>query len=231
MKLSIIVPVYNEEKTIKNILDKLSKVDLGGWSREVVIVEDKSTDKTREILQQYKKSPAIKIIYHSQNQGKTGGIKTAQKGVTGDYVIIQDADLEYDPADIQKLLTIAEKNPQAVVYGSRFKNQSADTILGHRVGNQFLTILTNFLFNCHLTDMQTCYKLIPTKIFKEIEIETNRFGFEPEITSKLLNNKIQIIEEPISYKNRTFSEGKKLNWWKDGWITVGVLLRYRFQMQ
>lgn len=229
MKLSILVPVYNEEKTIAQVLSALGSLDISPWEKEIIVINDCSTDKTTPILKHFSSS-LVKIVTHRHNQGKTAAIKTGLNRASGDYVIIQDADLEYNPEDILRLLAEAKKFPGQVVYGSRFKiNQDKDTIFGHKAGNFGVTLLTNLLFGAKLTDMETCYKLIPRSAFKRITIETNRFGFEPEVTAKLLLGHYQIREVPISYVKRGFSEGKKLHWWRDGWATVKILLTYRLK--
>jgi glycosyltransferase involved in cell wall biosynthesis len=226
VKLSIIVPVYNEGKTVKKILQLLLEVDLGIKDREIIVVNDCSTDNTAEVLKQFKKTREIKILTHQKNCGKTAGIKTGLAAATGDYVIIQDADLEYNPADIKKLIGLAVAHSGAAVYGSRFLGNTGD-VWWHRLGNQLMTLMTNWLYGCHLTDMQTCYKLIPRAKLNEITITTTRFAFEPEVTSKLARLGVKIIEEPISYAKRGYAEGKKIGW-TDLVATIVTLIKFRF---
>lgn len=229
MKLSIIIPVYNEEKTIENLLQKVSNVRLPGKiKKEIIIVDDGSTDKTRKILSKFQS------LRHDRNQGKGAAIRTGLKRVTGDYVVIQDADLEYDPKDFSKLLQpILEKNAK-VVYGTRLMNyplklmgRSKTVLPSHLLANKFLTMLTNLLYGSNLTDMETCYKLIKIDVLKNINFRSNGFDFEPEITAKILKKNIQIFEVPIIVKPRTYKEGKKINW-VDGIMAVWTLIKYRF---
>lgn len=226
MKLSIIVPVYNEGKTVKKILELLLEVNLGVKEREIIVVNDGSTDNTALALKQFQKTPEIKIITHQKNYGKTAGIKTGLDAATGDYIIIQDADLEYNPAEISKLIKLAIANPGAAVYGSRFLADASD-VWWHRAGNEILTKITNILYGCRLTDMETCYKLVPKSYFSRLKITTTRFAFEPEVTSKLIRMGAKILEVPISYKKRGYNEGKKIGW-KDAIATVLTLIKFRF---
>ena len=226
MKLSILVPVYNEEKTLSKILDSLTSLQLGKWGKEIVVIDDASTDRTATVLEKYKDS--VIALIHPINRGKTEAIKTGIKRATGNYIIIQDADSEYDPKDIPLLLRAAEANSVSAIFGSRFSGKHVDTIFGHKAGNKFLTFLTNLLYDGHISDMETCYKLIPVEFLKGVVIETDRFGFEPEITAKLLRCRKKIVEVPISYSKRTVTEGKSIRWWRDGWATVAVLFKYRF---
>jgi len=228
MKLTIVIPVYNEQKTVEKVLDTLLKLEISGWTKEIIVIDDCSTDQTGEKLKKYSKNRQLTLINHSQNLGKGRAIKTGIEKASGDYIIIQDADLEYDPQDINKLINLAKNNPKAAIYGSRFKGKHEDTIFGHKSGNLFLTALTNILYGSNLSDMETCYKLIPGKFFDSIKIDSQRFNFEPEITAKLLKKKIKIIETPISYHKRGFSEGKKIKWFRDGWAAVFTLVKYRF---
>ncbi len=227
MKLSIIVPVFNEEKTISRVLDTLLSVELGDWQKEIVVVNDCSTDKTGLALKKYRRRSNLKILSHEKNQGKGAAIRTGLREATGDYCIIQDADLEYNPSDINILLAAAIQNPNTPIYGSRFKGKHEDTVFGHKTANLFLTYLTNFLYGSTLSDMETCYKLIPKAAFKTIKLECSRFDFEPEITAKLLIKGYQILEVPISFKKRGFSEGKKIRF-QDGLIAIFTLFKYRF---
>lgn len=226
MKLSIIVPVYNEEKTIAVILEKLHKLDLGEWQKEIVVVDDHSTDQTKNIVSQFAKK-GVRVVSHRKNAGKGAAIRTGLSRIRGDFVIIQDADLEYNPNDILSLLVTAKNNPGYVIYGSRFRGRHEDTVFGHKAGNLLLTAITNLLFSSSISDMETCYKLIPTKYLRRLKIESSRFNFEPEITAKLLKLNVGILEVPINYKKRGFSEGKKINWFRDGLAAIWTLFRYR----
>lgn len=226
MKISIIVPAYNEEKTVTKVLERLVAFKVTGWEKEVIVVNDSSTDRTLENIQAFSKKEKVVILEHTLNQGKGAAIQTGLAAATGDYVIIQDADLEYDPNDITKLLAVAKANPKTAIYGSRFSGASGD-VWWHRIGNWILTITTNVLFGCQLTDMETCYKLIPRDFFRKIKIVSKRFDFEPEITSKLIRMGAKIIEVPITYQKRGYDEGKKIGW-KDAVMTIVTLLKFRF---
>lgn len=225
MKLSVIVPVYNEVKTLGNVLEKVRAVNV---EKEIILVDDGSTDGSRELLEKWQtEDPSLKIIFHSHNQGKGAALRTGFKEAAGDYVIVQDADLEYDPQDYSKLLQPVLEGKAAVVYGSRFKGAYKDFMALHFWGNKLLTLFTNLLYGVGLTDMETCYKLIPADLIKSIKIKSNRFNFEPEITAKILKKGYKIFEVPISYAGRGFSEGKKITW-KDGAVAFWYLLKYRF---
>ena len=231
-KISIIVPAFNEESTISIIADKLLNLYLvNNIKKEIIIVNDCSTDNTEHLIQNIIKSnPAaeIKYIKHEKNAGKGAAIHSGIKNATGDYLIIQDADLEYDPSEMNKLLKPVLEGYADVVYGSRFIGGSPHRILffWHTIGNKFLTFLSNFFTNLNLTDMETCYKLFKTSIIKTISLQEKRFGFEPEITSKIAKIKgIRIYEVGISYYGRTYLEGKKINW-KDGVKAIYCIIRY-----
>jgi len=231
-KLSILIPAYNEGPTIHLILNKVKKVHLvGNLEKEIIIVNDCSSDNTEHLIQNIIKSnPTAEIIYikHEKNLGKGAAIHSGIKNATGDYLIIQDADLEYDPSEINKLLKPVLDGYADVVYGSRFIGGAPHRILffWHTIGNKFLTFLSNFFTNLNLTDMETCYKLFKTSIIKTISLQEKRFGFEPEITSKIAKIKgIRIYEVGISYYGRTYLEGKKINW-KDGFKAIYCIIRY-----
>jgi len=231
-KISIIVPAYNEASTISNILDKLINLSLiNHINKEIIIVNDCSTDNTATIAENIisaHPSSEIYFISHEKNLGKGAAIHTGIKKATGDYLIIQDADLEYDPNEFNILLKPVIDGHADVVYGSRFLGGSAHRILffWHTIGNKFLTFLSNLFTNLNLTDMETCYKLFKTDIIKGIKLNEKRFGFEPEITSKISKIKnIRIYEVGISYYGRTYAEGKKINW-KDGFRAIYCIIRY-----
>lgn len=226
MRLSILMPVYNEKATLGRIIDRLKTLPI---DKELIIVDDCSTDGSREILKsQYKNQPGISVIFHKDNMGKGAAVRTALKEAAGDYAIIQDADLEYNPEDYLLLLDAAVREKIGVVYGSRFLKTWRVTSFCHFLVNRFLTIVTNILYRCNLTDMETCYKLINTEVFRGLDIESRRFEIEPEITAKLLKKGYDIIEVPISYKGRSYHEGKKITW-RDGFVTLWTLLKYRFK--
>ena len=224
-KLSIVIPCYNEEKTIQEIVDLVEKVN--GVEKEIIIVDDGSKDSSREILSRMaKEKPHLKIILKPQNSGKGATVREGYKHTTGDYVIVQDADLEYDPQDYKKLLAEMEKGGQ-VVYGSRFSGDYQDMTSLHYFGNRFLTVLTNLLYGTHLTDMETCYKLLPGDFVRSLKLKSDRFDFEPEITSRILKSGAKIVEVPISYRGRSWKEGKKITW-RDGVHAVKTLIKFRF---
>lgn len=226
--LSIIIPVYNEKKTIGEILRRVMAVKIAGVGKEIVVVDDRSTDGTRKILKKIAKSfPAIKIIYHQENQGKGAAVRTGFGRATGDYIIIQDADLEYDPQDIPRLLKPIQEGKAQVVYGSRFTGEHRNMLFWHMVGNKFLSFLANMFYNTTLSDMEAGYKLFSRESLERISLRENGFGFDPEVTAKILKKGVKIYEVPISYAGREFSEGKKINW-KDGFKILWVLIKYRF---
>ena len=234
MKLSIVIPVYNEEKTIEKVLEELALVKFTGIAKEIIVVDDCSSDKTFQIVSEYK-GKKIKFIRHISNMGKGSAVRTGFGMATGDYVLIQDADLEYHPSDIVKLLQPLKENNNTVAYGTRLKrlpNLSRDErtlrFFIHYVGNKFLSLLTSILYGVWITDMETGYKLFPFSAIKKIQIKARSFDFEPEITAKLLKNKYKIIEVPISTNPRGYEEGKKLNTIRDGLIALWVLIKYRF---
>lgn len=221
LTLSVIVPVYNEEKTVALVLKRLL---LQPSVSEIIVVNDGSSDKS---AQQIKKITHKKITYLSKaNGGKGSAIQYGLKHATGEYVLIQDADLEYDPDDIPSLLEPIKKQKAEVVYGSRFLGPHLNLLFWHRVGNSLLNFLVNILYNTTLSDMETCYKVMPTKLLKSLTIQSNNFDIEPEITCKLLRKGIRIYEVPISYVGRDFTAGKKITW-KDGISAFRVVLALR----
>ena len=207
MRLSIIIPVFNERATIGELLRRVATVDL---DKEVVVVDDGSTDGTRDALGQF--ADGATVVLHDVNRGKGAAIRTGLKHVTGDCVLLQDADLEYDPDDYHLLLDVMKESGADAVYGSRFAAGRPEMTLRHRVGNRLLTGITNVLYGAALTDMETCYKLIRRRVFADLDVASNRFDIEPEITAKLLRRGIAIHEVPIRYAGRSFAEGKKISW-------------------
>lgn len=226
MKLSVIIPVFNERNTIQEVLRRVRQVDLGEVDREIVVVDDGSTDGTRDILSMEGDS-TTRVVYHERNQGKGAALSTGIKLVTGDLVIFQDADLEYDPEDYRRLLDPVLKGKAEVVYGSRFTGERRNMLFWHFLGNRFLSFLTNLLYNTTLSDMETCYKLFKREIISDIEIKSHRFDVEPEVTAKILKKKIRIYEVPISYAGRELEEGKKITW-RDGLPALWALIKFRF---
>lgn len=222
MKLSVIIPAYNEANTITQVLKSLAKVPL---VHEVVVIDDGSTDDTVKQVKHFK--GLVVLVQHESNQGKGKAIQSGLAKVSGDYVLIQDADLEYDPTDIPALVKPIQQNKAEVVYGSRFTGPRRNMFFWHMLGNRFLSLLVNVLYNTTLSDMETGYKLLPTNIMRSLQLQENDFGIEPEITCKLLNRGHFIYETPISYTGRTFAEGKKITW-KDGFKAVFVIIKYRF---
>jgi len=226
MKISVLIPVYNEVHTIKNLVKAVEAVSV---EKEIILVDDCSTDGTRQLLSKsYGDGRGdIKIIYHDKNLGKGSAVKTALKVAKGCYAVIQDGDLEYDPQDYIRLLDEAERTEADVVYGSRFLTTWRSTSFPHFLVNKFLTVITNILYGSNLTDMETCYKMIRTDLFKRLNLESERFEIEPEITAKLLKRGYKITEVPVSYKGRSYHEGKKITW-QDGLATLWALVRFRY---
>jgi glycosyltransferase involved in cell wall biosynthesis len=224
-KLSVIVPVFNERNTVAEIVRRMRAVDLP-IDREIVIVDDGSDDGTRAVLTQLGDS-TVRVVLHPQNRGKGSAVRTGLEHVTGDLVIVQDADLEYDPDDWPKLLAPVLKGRATVVYGSRFTGERRNMLFLHWVGNRFLSLVTNVLYNTTLSDMETCYKLFDRRVLDGIELHAERFEVEPELTAKVLRRGIRIYEVPISYSGREFHEGKKITW-RDGFVALWTLVKYRF---
>jgi glycosyltransferase involved in cell wall biosynthesis len=234
VKLSVLVPVYNEERTLEEVVRRVCAVPL---PKEIILVDDGSKDGSREILTKLKdrneraNDPLnqIKVFFQPENQGKGAAIKTAISHVTGDIVIVQDADLEYDPKDYPSLLEPIQDGSADVVYGTRFAGGGAHRVLffWHSLGNRALTLLSNMLTNLNLSDMEVGYKVFRAEVLKGIELKSNRFGFEPEITVKLAKKRCRFYEVPISYHGRTYEEGKKITW-KDGIAALYYMIRFRF---
>jgi glycosyltransferase involved in cell wall biosynthesis len=225
MRLSIVIPCYNEESTIRTIVDAVRASPYA--SKEIIIVDDCSRDNTRAILKSEIEPLVDKILYHEVNQGKGAALRTGIQSATGDIVIIQDADLEYDPNEYSLLVEPILQNKADVVFGSRFMGGHPHRVLyfWHRLGNGFLTFLSNMFTNLDLTDMETCYKVFRREIIQGITIEENRFGFEPEITAKIAKTRCRIYEVGISYYGRTYEEGKKIGW-KDGFRALYCIVKY-----
>jgi glycosyltransferase involved in cell wall biosynthesis len=225
-KLSVIVPVYDERNTVVEILRRMRAVELP-VDLEIVVVDDGSTDGTRDVLRQLADS-TVRVISHDVNRGKGAAIRTGLEHVTGDLVLVQDADLEYDPEDWPKLITPILRGKARVVYGSRFTGERRNMLFLHWVGNRFLSLVTNVLYNTTLSDMETCYKLFDRSLLDGITLRAQRFEFEPEVTAKILRRGIRIYEVPISYTGREFDEGKKITW-RDGFVALWTLVKYRFK--
>jgi len=227
-KLSVVVPVYNERNTLVEVLRRMRAVELpDGVEREIIVVDDGSTDGTRDVLRQLGDS-TVRIVMHDTNRGKGAALRTAFAHATGEYVLVQDADLEYDPEDWPKLLNPVLRGRARVVYGSRFTGERRNMLLLHWIGNRFLSMTTNVLFNTTLSDMETCYKLIDRNLINEMNLQSNRFDIEAEMSAKILKRGVRIYEVPISYSGREFDEGKKITW-RDGISALYTLIKYRFR--
>ena len=222
-KLTVVIPVYNEKNSLLEIIRRVQAVPI---EKEIILVDDFSTDGTRDVLRDLERHE-FKVLYHEKNQGKGAALRTGFQRATGEFVIVQDADLEYDPNDYSKLLQPVLDGRADVVYGSRFSGQRKNMTSLHTLGNLFLTGVTNLFYRTSITDMETCYKLFRRETIQGIRIEGNRFNFEPEVTAKLLKRGLRIVEVPISYSGRSASEGKKITW-RDGFSAVWTLIKYRF---
>jgi glycosyltransferase involved in cell wall biosynthesis len=237
MKLSVVVPSYNEERTIMDVIDAVSRVDLASplgvkVEVEIIVVDDGSTDGTRRLLESCTSRPDVRVILHERNQGKGAAVRTGFGAVTGDVVIIQDADMEYDPSEFPRLLEPIVNGHADVVYGSRLSGGRPQRVylFWHLVGNRMLTLLTNILFNSTLTDMETGYKVFKREVVDGFRLRESDFRIEPEMTAQVLKNtKLRVYEMPISYYGRTYDEGKKITW-KDGFGAVATLLRCRLNL-
>ncbi|MGN0247849.1 MAG: glycosyltransferase family 2 protein [Lachnospiraceae bacterium] len=221
--LSVIIPCYNERENIIKILDKIDECPIS--NKEIIVIDDCSTDGTKDVLETKVKNRVSQLIYHEQNGGKGAALKTGFAHATGDIVIIQDADLEYDPMDYPQVILPIVEGKAKVVYGSRFLHSKAKGYLANRMANKFLTFLSNVFTHQKLTDMETCYKAFRRDVIQKVDIEEKRFGFEPEITAKISDMRIRIAEVPISYYPRTSQEGKKIGF-KDGLRAIYCILKY-----
>ncbi len=225
--LSVVMPVYNEVATVTKIIDKVLGIDM---VKELIVVDDCSTDGTRELLKRGGFDPRVKVFYHEKNAGKGAALRTAFKEASGDVVVVQDADLEYDPAEFKDMIKPITDGVADVVYGSRLTGGKPQRVhlFWHKMGNSFLSFVTNFLYNSTLSDMETCYKMFTKKVLTGISIRSNDFSVEPEITAKILKNKsLRVYEVPISYYGRSYAEGKKITW-RHGIGALWTLLKYRF---
>jgi len=226
MKLTVVIPVYNEVDTLLHLIDRVQEVAL---DKEIVLVDDCSTDGTRDLLRKTTFPGNVRVLYHERNQGKGAALRTGFTAAAGDVVIIQDADLEYDPQEYPKLLKPIVEGRADVVFGSRFAGGETHRVLyfWHFMGNKFLTLCSNAFTNLNLTDMETCYKVFRRDVLKKITVEENRFGFEPEITAKIAKMRLRIYEVGISYDGRTYEEGKKIGW-KDGVRALWCIVKYNW---
>ena len=243
LKLSIIIPVYNETSTLREIVRRVNSVHVdvptgfGPYShlgetirveKEIIAVDDGSTDGSREILEEEAQQGHLRAFFHERNAGKGAAVRTGFEQATGNFVVIQDADLEYDPREYRLLLQPILEGRAKVVYGSRFRGGPTKTMFFHHMlGNRFLTLVTNILYDTILTDMETCYKCFQTEIIHDMRIRSRSFDFEPEVTAKILKRGYRIYEVPISYTGREFEEGKKISW-RDGFAAIWTLIKYRF---
>ena len=225
MKISIVIPIYNEQETLETLIAKVNAVD---YHKEIILIDDFSTDGTRAILEGYENKENFIVLYHKRNQGKGAALRTGFSNVSGDIIIIQDADLEYNPSDYGVLLEPILDGRADVVYGSRFLGGPHRVLFfWHYVGNLFLTTFSNMLTNVNLTDMETGYKVFTKEVKEKLTFKCDRFGFEPEFTAKVAKNNFRIYEVPISYSGRDYSEGKKITW-KDGVAAIWYIFKFRF---
>ena len=225
LKLSIVIPVYNERDTLRTLISKVEAVD---YAKEIILIDDYSIDGTRDVLKEYEGKDNFQVIYHKRNQGKGAALRTGFSKVQGDIIIIQDADLEYNPTDYGTLLEPILDGRADVVYGSRFQGGTHRVLFfWHYLGNKFLTTLSNMFTNLNLTDMETGYKVFTKTVNDTLTFKCDRFGFEPEFTAKVAKNKFRIYEVPISYSGRDYSEGKKITW-KDGFAAIWYICKFRF---
>jgi glycosyltransferase involved in cell wall biosynthesis len=227
MRLSIVMPVYNEHDTLREILGQVRAVELPGVEKEILVVDDGSTDGSREVLAEEARGGDLRVFHHEQNRGKGAAVRTAIEQATGDLILIQDGDLEYDPRDYPRLIQPIAEGRVTVVYGSRFLGPRKAMLFWHMLGNKLLTLTTNILYNTILSDMETCYKCFRADVIKGIPLRSRRFEFEPEVTAKVLKRGHRIFEVPISYYGREYYEGKKIGW-RDAPIAFWTLIKYRF---
>jgi glycosyltransferase involved in cell wall biosynthesis len=227
MKLSIVMPVYNECDTVREILSQVRAVEMPGVEKEILVVDDGSTDGSREILAEEAAAGDLLVFHHDHNRGKGAAVRTAIEQATGDLILIQDADLEYDPRDYPTLIRPIVEGRVTVVYGSRFLGPRKAMLFWHMLGNKLLTLTTNILYNAILSDMETCYKCFRADVIKDIPLRSRRFEFEPEVTAKVLKRGHRIFEVPISYYGREYHEGKKIGA-RDAPIAFWTLIKYRF---
>lgn len=229
MKISVVIPCYNEIKTIEAIIGKVLAVDLEDLEKELVIVDDGSKDGTRDYLDTLRQHETFQIIFHETNKGKGGALRTGFSHATGDIIIVQDADLEYDPNEYPRLLKPIINGNADIVYGSRFAGGDSHRVLyfWHSLGNRVLTLMSNMFTNLNLTDMEVCYKVFRRSVLEKIELKEDRFGFEPEFTAKAARQGFVFYEVGISYYGRTYADGKKINW-KDGVRAIYVIVKYGF---
>lgn len=235
MKLSIVVPAYNEDRTIGEMLSKLINLELSPVEKEIIVVNDGSSDTTHEVIERIKQHyPQIVVIHHAKNKGKGAAVRTGFGSATGDVIIIQDADLEYNPSDIPKIIKPIIEKKARVVYGTRLKmkpvffGKNKTPLLLHFFGNKFLSLATTVMFGYPISDMETCYKAFERSVIKGMRLKSRSFNFEPEITAKILKKGIRILEIPIKTKPRGFDEGKKIRTFHDGSIALWTLIKYRF---
>lgn len=226
-KVSILIPVFNEKDTLNILLQKVEQASFAGLEKEIILVDDCSTDGTTQIIKEL--ANQYKVLFHEKNKGKGAALRTAIKEATGDFVVIQDADLEYLPDDYDNLLPLLIDDKADVVYGSRFKNEEnlKNFMWKNKIANKFLTLLTNVFYGAEITDMETCYKAFKREFIQGVTINSNRFDFEPEITAKVMKRKARFKEVPISYIGRGHEEGKKISW-KDGLHAIITIIKYRF---
>jgi glycosyltransferase involved in cell wall biosynthesis len=227
MKLSIIIPIYNEKATLDTLVGQVEAVPLEGIEKEILLIDDGSTDGTRDLLEKYKTREGFQVIFHVRNGGKGRAVRTGIQHATGDVLIIQDADLEYDPAEYPVVLKPIVAGKADVVYGSRFKGSGRAFLAHHYYGNKLITMIANLLYNTNLTDIETCYKAFRREVFDGVTLRADRFDIEPEITAKIFKKKCRVYEVPISYSGRDFAEGKKITW-RDGFAAIWTLIKYRF---
>ncbi len=222
--LSVVMPAYNERDTIETIIDRVMAVPL---RKELIVVDDGSTDGTRDILTRLREKYDFKLVFQPQNGGKGSALRRGFEEVTGDLMVIQDADLEYSPEEFPELIELICQGRADVVYGSRFIGRRRVFLFTHYAGNRLLTLITNILYNTILTDMETCYKVMRTEVLRSFELKSNGFGIEPEMTAKIFKRGYRVYEVPITYDGRGYDEGKKITW-RDGVVALWVLIKYRF---